>query len=354
MDGLPSGRPDCQRPHFSRTMKLNLLELPAARTLGLALLMLAASSRADIEDTITKSFNAPPGGQLVVQVDRGSIELKTSDRESVDIELARRVTTSPAKAQEIFKDHVVTMTQDGNKVEVRAEYKGEKRFGWFGSGPNLNVACVITVPRKFDADIKTAGGHISVVALTGKLKAHTSGGGMTFEKIEGPLTAHTSGGHVTVTGCKGNVVVNTSGGGLSLSEIEGDVTARTSGGSIHARKLTGKSVVRTSGGSIEATAIKGQIEARTSGGSVSAELLGQPAGDCTFTTSGGSVTITLDAKAAVDVDARTSAGRVSTEFPVTATIQGEQKKNELHGKVNGGGSLITAHTSAGSVRLKRR
>jgi len=336
-------------------MKPNLLNLSGTRTVGLALLTMAASARADIEATLTKSFQAAPGGQLVVQLDRGSIELKSSDRESVDIELTRRVNASQAKAQEIFKDHVVTMTQDGNKVEVRAECKGDTRFGWFSGGfNNLHVACVITVPRKFDADLKTAGGHISAVALTGKLKAHTSGGGMTFEKIEGPLTAHTSGGHIMVTGCKGNVDVDTSGGGLRLSEIEGDVTARTSGGSIHARKLIGKSVVRTSGGSIEATAIKGPIEARTSGGSVTAELPGQPAGDCTFTTSGGSVTVTLDAKAAVDVDARTSAGRVSTEFPVTATTQGEQKKNELRGKINGGGPLITAHTSAGSVRFKKQ
>ena len=112
--------------------------------------------------------------------------------------------------------------------------------------------------------------------------------------------------------------------------------------------------MRTSGGSIQARAIQGQIEARTSGGSVSAELLGQPAGDCAFTTSGGSVTVALDAKAAVDVDARTSAGSVSTDFPVTATVQGEQKKHELRGKINGGGPLITAQTSAGSVRFKKQ
>ena len=335
-------------------MKPNLLDFSETRAFVFALLTLATSARADIEDTVAKSFFASPGGQLTVQLDRGSIEIKTSDRDAVDIEITRRVNASKAKADEIFKDHVVTMAQDGDKVEVRAEYKGAKHTGWFGSGPNLQMACVVTVPRRFDADLKTAGGHIKVVALNGKLQASTSGGSMTFEKIEGLLKARTSGGRISVAGCKGNVEAETSGGSLRLSDIQGDVAARTSGGSIHAQALSGKSVVKTSGGSVEAKAIMGQMEARTSGGSVSAELLGQPAGDCAFTTSGGSVTIVLDANAAVDVDARTSAGRVSTEFPVTVTIQGEQKKNELRGKINGGGPLITAHTSAGSVRLKKK
>ena len=100
--------------------------------------------------------------------------------------------------------------------------------------------------------------------------------------------------------------------------------------------------------------IKGQTEAATSGGSITARLLEQPPGDCSFKTSGGSITIALDEKVAVDVDAHTSAGKVSCDFPVVTTVQGEQKKNELRGKINGGGPLLTAHTSAGSVHLQKQ
>jgi hypothetical protein len=112
-------------------------------------------------------------------------------------------------------------------------------------------------------------------------------------------------------------------------------------------------VVRTSGGGIQVADIRGPIEARTSGGSITVNLLGQPAGDCIFKTSGGSVTVVLGEQVAVDVDAHTSGGRVTTDFPVAAVIQGEQKKNEIRGKVNGGGPLITAHSSGGSVRFEK-
>ena len=336
-------------------MRMHLLRTSrAAEIVAAFLAFTVVAARADLEDTITRAFKADPGGQLVVDLDRGSIEIKTADASSVNVEITRKAGGSQSKAEQTLKDHEVTITQTGGKVEVKAEYKGEKNRSWFSRSPELQVQCRITVPRKFDVDLKTAGGSIKVGELIGKVQAHTSGGNMAFEKIEGPVSAHTSGGSVTVATAKGKVDVKTSGGNLSLDDIQGDVDAQTSGGSIRAEKLTGKSFVKTSGGNIEVAGIKGQIEARTSGGSVTAKLFEQPAGDCTFNTSGGNVTVVLDAKVAVDVDARTSAGRVSTDFPVVAVIQGEQKKNELRGKINGGGPLITAHTSGGSVHIRKK
>lgn len=323
--------------------------LLTAALLGLA----TGIARADAEDLITKSYEVQPGTKLAVQLDRGSIDVMSADADAVRIEITRKAGGSRSQSEKILKDHVVTTAQNGDTVEVRGEYTGPKSIGWFGRSPDLRITCRVTVPRKFDVNLKTAGGSISVLELIGKTEANTSGGSMKFEKLEGSLNGHTSGGSITVKSFRGPVEVHTSGGGLHLTDIAGDVNGRTSGGSIHAEHLTGKSVVKTSGGSIKVADIKGQVEATTSGGSVSARLLEQPTGDCSFKSSGGSVTVALNANAAVDVDARTSGGRVSTEFPVASVIQGEQKKNEIRGKINGGGPLITAHTSGGSVRLEK-
>jgi DUF4097 and DUF4098 domain-containing protein YvlB len=336
-------------------MNSNLLNRFQAGTVAVAFLILAAATaRAEVEDKITKSFEAAPGGQLVVEVDRGSIEVKTSDAGAVNIEITRKASGSRSKAEKTLKDHVVTTRQTDDKVEVRAKYEGEKITGWFGRSPDLQVNFLITIPRKFDVDLKTAGGHIKVADLTGKLKAHTSGGNLTFKNLEGPVSGHTSGGHITLAGCKGKVDLKTSGGNLTLSDIEGDVTANTSGGHISGDKLAGKSVVKTSGGNIGVAGIKGSIEANTSGGHVTAELLEQPASNCSFQTSGGNITIAFAEKIAVDIDARTDGGRVSTGFPVVTVVQGEQKKNELRGKINGGGPLVKAHTSGGNIRLEKK
>lgn len=334
--------------------KLPALHLTIAIAMALPAFV-AIPARADVEDKITKSFAVQPGGQLAVEVDRGSIEVKTSaERQSVDIEVTRKSRGSEAKAGQVLKDHVVTTAQDGHKIEVRAEYQGPKTSGWFGRSPDLQVQYLITIPRQFEVNLKTAGGNIKLSDLAGKAQVHTSGGSLTLEKIEGPITGRTSGGNINVARCRGQVDVHTSGGSLNLSEIEGDVTAKTSGGSIRAEKLTGKSVVKTSGGSIGVAGIKGSIDATTSGGSVNADLIEQPAEACSFRSSGGSITVAMGGNVAVDVDLHTSGGRVSTDFPVTTVVQGEKIKNDLRGKVNGGGPLITAHTSGGSVRLQKK
>lgn len=320
---------------------------------AVCLALLATSARADLEDRIAKSFPVQPGDKLVAELDRGAIEVSSANVETVEIEVTRKAGGTKAQAQRTLDTHQVTITQTGNRVEIRAKHDTEKSIGWFRRSPELQVKCRVLVPRRFDVDLKTAGGSISVNDLTGKVEAHTSGGSLSLGKIEGELAAHTSGGNITVATAKGRVDVKTSGGGLTLSDIQGDLTAQTAGGPIRARRLIGKSVLKTSGGGIEVADSQGTLEARTSGGGITASLSGQPAGDCLFKTSGGSVTIALGKEVAVDVDARTSAGHVSTDFPVVSVIQGEQKKNELRGKINGGGPLITAHTSGGSVRLQK-
>ncbi len=336
-------------------MKPGLFDSTKAAFLAAAMLGLTSSfALAGTEDLITKSFQVQPGGKLVVQLDRGSIQVATADVGTVNIEIARKAGGSQAEAEQILKDHVVSTSQHDNTVEVSGKYTGPKSFGWFSRSPDLQVTCRVTVPRKFDVDLKTAGGSINVAELTGRSEAHTSGGSIKFEKMEGSILARTSGGSITIATCRGPVDVATSGGSLRFSNIDGDLTGHTSGGSIHADQIVGHCVVKSSGGSIEVADVKGRVEAGTSGGNVSVRLLEQPTGDCSCTTSGGSVTVALATNVAVNVDASTSGGRVSTDFPVVSVIQGEQKKNEIRGKINGGGPLIVAHTSGGSVHIEKR
>jgi hypothetical protein len=96
------------------------------------------------------------------------------------------------------------------------------------------------------------------------------------------------------------------------------------------------------------------VDANTSGGSITAAFADAPKQDCRLETSGGGITILLPENATLDVDARTSGGRVISDLPVTMVVQGEQKRNELVGKINGGGTKLTAHTGGGSVHLKKK
>ena len=136
-----------------------------------------------------------------------------------------------------------------------------------------------------------------------------------------------------------------------MTDITGDVDASTSGGGISIDGASGRVKAHTSGGPISATDIGGTIDASTSGGGVTASLTGQPKGECRFYSSGGPIVVKLPGSSRVNLDASSSGGPVSTDFPVE--YRDEHQRNELRAALNGGGPLLSVHTSGGGIRILR-
>ena len=319
------------------------------------LLVPVQSLYADITDSITKSFRVDDGGTLTIESDLGSIEITTNNNGKVEVEIIRRVDTNNRdRADEILEKLEIDVTQHGNNVDIDADYdRGSD--GFFGflhfDRRNLNVKYQISVPEKYNVDLKTAGGSISVDDLEGKVQCKTSGGSLHFGNVYGPVLGRTSGGSITLNDCSGTVDVHTSGGSIKMGEVDGDVEAKTSGGSIRIESASGNVYAKTSGGSITVEEVMGHIEAGTSGGSITAHISRQPENDCRLTTSGGSINIYLASDINVDVNARTSGGRVTTDIPVTIT--GELSKNSLNAEINEGGPELYLRTSGGNVNLHK-
>jgi len=284
--------------------------------------------------TVSRTFQVKPGGNLIVETDIGSIEVDSGSDDRVEIEVISRASAvSERKAKRILKDLDIDMRQNGNDVIINAEYKRSKRwFSWLRRN-RLKIRFVITVPSRYNADLKTSGGSISVNDLEGEVKTKTSGGSLKFGMIKGTVTGKTSGGRIVLKGCVGDAEVRTSGGSITIGKVEGDVNAHTSGGSIRVEE------------------VMGALKASTSGGSIRALISRQPEGDCRLTTSGGSITLYLEPRVKVDLDAKTSGGRVRTSFPVT--LQGDISGRKMRGQINGGGPEIYLRTSGGSIAIKK-
>lgn len=305
-------------------------------------------------DTIQKSFPVKPGGQLVLETDLGSIEINTSNTNTLEIDVTREARIGSTKrAEEILEDFELSFRQDGNTVYVNGDYKqsGLSRF-WNNIGKHVRIHFLISLPREFNIDLKTSGGKISVDDLKGEARAKTSGGSLSFSRIQGPVWGRTSGGSISLISCTSKADVRTSGGSITLGEVSGEVFAHTSGGGIKVERSTGDVDVSTSGGSIHVNEAMGVIKAETSGGSITAYITRQPRSDCRLSTSGGSVTVYLPEGVGVNVNAETSGGRVYTEFPVT--IKGELNKRSLNAKINNGGPELYLHTSGGSIYIKKQ
>lgn len=300
------------------------------------ILFLTGLANGSVEDTITKSFSVGPEGTLTLETDIGSIDVKTAEGNTLDVEVIRKVkTTSENKAKKILEDFRIDFSQKGKDVYIRAEYErsGWQRF-WDNIGKRLHVKYIVSVPRVYNLDLKTRGGSISVEGVEGEVKSRTSGGSLRFDGILGDINARTS------------------GGSIKIGEVDGHVVARTSGGSIRIKQAKGEVDAHTSGGSITVEEVMGAIRATTSGGSVKVHISRQPESNCRLSTSGGSITVYMEEDIHVDVDARTSGGRVHTEFPVT--FSGEISKRSLKAKINGGGPELYLRTSGGSIHLRKK
>jgi Putative adhesin len=268
----------------------------------------------------------------------------------VDIVVSREALTSDqSEAQKIFAEVPVAITQHGDVIEVAA-HRTSELSGWFGN-PRLRLHYTITVPRRFNVDLKTSGGDVHVGDVEGSVTVASSGGDLNLDNIVGQLTASTSGGNVRLASCRAPAVLRSSGGDLDLGTVSGATEATTSGGDIRVQRADAKLVVKTSGGDITLHQIGAATEARTSGGSIHATLVAQPAAESIFSTSGGEVDIAMHDGIRVDLDAKTSGGRVENEFPVT--IRGTTSRSELQGKINGGGPSLVLRSSGGSIALRR-
>lgn len=326
------------------------------------------------EESVRKSVSASSAARLRLIAEFGSINIQPGAGSTVDIEAHfRGDPPSRSDFNRMLADFSLKVVQQGSEIDVNPTFT----HGWesllsfmlsdglfSGRHPIChNWRCLvysswldeiefrITVPRQFDTNVSTAGGSISIRQLKGEMVAHTAGGWLKFDRIEGPVNGSTAGGGIVITGATGKAVVHTSGGPIRISDTKGDVDASTSGGSISIDTLSGHINVHTSGGWIDAREISGAIDASTSGGSLTASLVAQPKQDCRFYTAGGSISLTLPADIRANLDASTMGGAVSTDFPVASTDG--RRHSELRAPLNGGGPLVYLHTAGGSIRVHR-
>ncbi|MDP1677960.1 MAG: DUF4097 family beta strand repeat-containing protein [Bacteroidota bacterium] len=269
-----------------------------------------------------KQFSVKDGGEIIVNADAGTVKIDSWEKSEVSVVV--EVDGSDSRAEK----YTVEFKQEGNTVYVTGKVKDRSFFKWHIG--NLEVLYTIYVPKKFNTTVKTSGGDVESKNLIGKADYYTSGGNIEVEKIEGETVASTSGGNVNVRDIVGNVEAETSGGNVVCENIKGDVNGSTSGGDV------------------EANFIDGRVKAGTSGGNVTIKVNGENKG-INAETSGGDIDIFVKEGVGADIDAETTGGSVDCDLPVT--VRGKVRDSELHGKLNGGGNVIRASTSGGSIRI---
>ncbi len=304
-----------------------------------ASVVVALMTTGAVAETEQRPFEAAAGGRFVLDADWGRVEVETWDRDAADVVVERTAELESLEFDE----------QEGT-ITVRARRKERGIFGWFRSGeaPLFQV----TVPRRFDLDLRTAGGKIDIADMDGEVVARTAGGGLVVGEVAGSVHGRTAGGSIRVAAATGAADVATTGGTIRLGRVGGPVNARTTGGSIHIDDAQASVSAHTTGGSVRLGEVGGTLDAKTTGGAIRATLARQPEGDSKLRTTGGSIELAVSEGIGVDIDARTTGGRVSSDLHAAVAVS--QSRSALVVEVNGGGPKLTLRTTGGSIRLHTR
>ena len=130
------------------------------------------------------------------------------------------------------------------------------------------------------------------------------------------------------------VSVKTENGGIGMHDVNGSLSASTTNGGIRGTNLSG---------SVSAHIINGGIVVD----------LASVAGPIDLDAVNGGIRLDIPADAKLDVEARAVNGGVNAEAGL-ALSGGERTRNGLSGKLNGGGTKVSATTVNGGVRIGSR
>jgi Toastrack DUF4097 len=170
-------------------------------------------------------------------------------------------------------------------------------------------------------------------------------------EVEAPpdsrLRARADSGGIEVRGLKGPVECHTDSGGVHASDIGGEVRASSDSGGIHLRGVHGPVYARADSGGIDALDVAGSVDAEADSGGIRISQT-TPASIRTRVDSGGAE-ITLAKAGGYDIRAQTGSGHISAP---DVTVSGTISRNEVNGKLRGGGALVDVRADSGRIDIR--
>lgn len=271
------------------------------------------------------TFDSPRPISITIDI-VGNTSITASDRADTVVTVAPM---DPSKSSDV-RAAEQTVVEFGNG---RLFVKSPRSWAPFGAGQM--VVLTLRVPTGSSLEGTSALGHFHVegelgrtklttsmgnlrLGSTGELRAKTSFGNVTVDRVAGDADISTSSGDIHLGEIAGAAVVKNSNGRTELGRVTGDVRAKSSNGSVLIGHAGGGVAVRTANGDVRvAEAERGEIVIETATGELEVGIAPGVAAWLDVSTRFGSVRNDLDsidgpeqAEGTVAVRARSSFGDI--------------------------------------------
>jgi Putative adhesin len=184
------------------------------------------------------------------------------------------------------------------------------------------------------------------------IRTKSGSGDQTIEGTRGNADVQTGSGDVKISSLTGEVHLQTGSGNVRAHEISGALHAAAGSGDLEVGETgQGDVELRTGSGNITVRGIQGAFRGEAGSGDITAE--GTQSGAWEIRTGSGNVQVRLPGSSAFDADIATSSGTIEVNSPIEMTVQGRvnETRKQIHGKVRGGGPLLSVRTGSGDIRV---
>jgi len=180
-----------------------------------ALLVLSAAWSADRE-TQTREIPVSPGGLLTIDLESGGeIEILGADVSAAKVEYSVR-------ADEVgYYDIAVNPKKGGLEIKTELKRRADNTHG---------VDFKITLPKKFNIELSSMGGGLTIENLEGSFSGKTMGGELVLRGVRGRARLVTMGGEIKLTDSDLNGSLKTMGGPVLFRNVTGEVDGSSMGG----------------------------------------------------------------------------------------------------------------------------
>lgn len=241
-------------------------------------------------DEWSKTYNLTGKPELRIETSDANIRVTTWDQNTIEAKVFTARYKIGAGGLRV-EEH-----QTGDSVEIDVRYPHHNFNVEWGQH---KVDIVIRMPREGRVNLRTGDGKIDIAGLKGEMDLHSGDGSENLEGVDGKLHASTGDGHISAHG--------------RFDELE---------------LKTGD----------------GHVDVRATAGSTLAAGWRLETGD-------GNVSLEIPSELSADVSLHTSDGHIDLDMPIVT--EGKIRQNEVQGKLNGGGSLLTIRTGDGSIHLRK-
>lgn len=241
-------------------------------------------------DEWSKTYNLTGKPELRIETSDANIRVTTWDQNTIEAKVFTARYKIGAGGLRV-EEH-----QTGDSVEIDVRYPHHNFNVEWGQH---KVDIVIRMPREGRVNLRTGDGKIDIAGLKGEMDLHSGDGSENLEGVDGKLHASTGDGHISAHG--------------RFDELE----LKTGDGHVDVRATAGSTL-----------AVGWRLE-----------------------TGDGNVSLEIPSELSADVSLHTSDGHIDLDMPIVT--EGKIRQNEVQGKLNGGGSLLTIRTGDGSIHLRK-